>query len=179
LNRCRLAEEFATDTWFASVTALGGIDCTQLFVGLKSSFTATYGMSNEAQGSIALEDFIREYGAPYHLRSDNSKMQTGHLFTSICRRYNISQSWTEPHHQQQNPAERRIQDIKRVVNQILDRSGAPEELWFLCTEYIVYLLNRTSLLAINGKTAIEVMTGGDTRHLKFITFRILRTCILL
>ena len=159
LNRKRLSEEFATDTWFASVPALGGIDCTQLFVGLTSSFAATYGMTNEAQGSIALEDFIRQYGAPYHLRSDNSKMQTGHLFTSICRRYNISQSWIEPHHQQQNPAERRIQDIKRVVNQILDRTGAPEELWFLCTEYTVYLLNRTSLSALNNKTAIEVMTG--------------------
>jgi hypothetical protein len=66
LNRKRLSEEFATDTWFASVPALGGIDCTQLFVGLTSSFAATYGMTNEAQGSIALEDFIRQYGAPYH-----------------------------------------------------------------------------------------------------------------
>jgi hypothetical protein len=61
LNRRRLAEEFATDTWFALVTAIGGIKCTQLFVGLKSSFAATYGMPNEAQGSIALKDFIREY----------------------------------------------------------------------------------------------------------------------
>jgi hypothetical protein len=160
LNRRRLAEEFATDTWFASVTAIGGIECTQLFVGLKSSVAATYGMTNEVQGSIALKDFIREYGAPYHLRSGNSTMQTGHLFTSICHRYNISQSWIEPHHQQQNLTERRIQDIiKKVVNKILDHTGAPEELWFLSTEYGVYLLNRTSLSALNGKTAIEVMTG--------------------
>jgi hypothetical protein len=67
------------------VPGLGGIDCcTQLFVGLTSSFAAIYGMTNEAQKSIALEDFIPQYGAPYYIRSDNSKMQTGHLFTSIC-----------------------------------------------------------------------------------------------
>jgi hypothetical protein len=38
------------------------MECTQIVVGLKLSFAATYGTSNEVQGSIALEVFIREYG---------------------------------------------------------------------------------------------------------------------
>ena len=158
-NRRRLQESFATDTFFSSVAALGGFECVQLFVGVTSKFTAVYAMHNEAQGSIALEDFIRDYGAPYHLVSDNSKMQHGKLFTSVCRKYNISQSWVEPHHQHQNHAERRIQDVKRQVNLILDRSGAPEDTWLLCVQYVVYLLNRTALHTLNDETPYQVMYG--------------------
>ena len=159
LNKPRIREPFATDTFFASEPAIGGKECVQLFVGLTSCFTAAYGMENEGQGSLALEDFIRDYGAPYHLRSDNSKMQLGNFFSAVCRRYNISQSWVEPHHQHQNPAERRIQDVKRQVNAIMDRTGAPDNLWLLCTLYVVYLLNRTSLESLSDKTPHEAMFG--------------------
>ena len=81
LNVPRIAETFATDTLFASVDGIGGITCAQIFTGTKSKFTQVYGLQRESDGPDALEDFIRSFGAPYALCSDNSKMQTGHLLT--------------------------------------------------------------------------------------------------
>lgn len=161
LNRPRLRETFATDTFFSSVKALGGYLCMQLFVGVSSRFTATYGMHTESQGPQALEDFIRDYGAPFVIRSDNAKMEIGKTFTQICRKYNIKQTTTEPHHPQQNPAERQIQEVKKRVNMIMDRTGCPEEVWYLATQYVVYLLNRTATEALKWKTPLEV-AFGDT-----------------
>ena len=89
LNRRRLRETYATDTFFSSVPALGGATCMQLYVGLTSKFIATYAMKTESEGAETLSDFVRDYGAPYHIRSDNAKMETGHAFTAICRKYNI------------------------------------------------------------------------------------------
>ena len=75
-------------------------------------------MRTESEGSQTFEDFIRENGAPYAL-------QTGHSFKNILRKYNIRSENTEPHRPTQNPAERRIQDVKRISAKILDRTGAP------------------------------------------------------
>jgi hypothetical protein len=133
----------------------------QLYVGLTSKFIATYAMKTESEGAETLSDFVRDYGAPYHIRSDNAKMETGHAFTAICRKYNIKQSTTEPHHPQQNPAERQIQDVKRQVNLIMDRVGCPDMVWLLATKYVVYLLNRTSTKSLEWKTPIE-QAFGDT-----------------
>lgn len=159
LNRKRLRETFATDTFFSSSKALGGYMCMQLFVGLYSRFTATYGMKTESDGPEALEDFIRQYGAPFVLRSDNAKMEIGHAFTKICRKYNVKQTTTEPHHPQQNPAERQIQEVKKRTNMIMDRTGCPEEVWYLVVQYVVYLLNRTATEALKWKTPWEVAFG--------------------
>jgi hypothetical protein len=161
LNRRRLRETYATDTFFSSIPALGGATCMQLYVGVTSRFIAVYAMKTESEGAETLADFVRDYGAPYHIRSDNAKMETGHAFTAICRKYNIKQSTTEPHHPQQNPAERQIQDVKRQVNLIMDRVGCPDMLWLLATKYVVYLLNRTATKSLEWKTPIE-QAFGDT-----------------
>eukprot|EP00957_Ditylum_brightwellii_P156614 11920083-Ditylum_brightwellii.AAC.1 len=77
LNVPRLAETFATDTMFSSEPGLGGISCSQLFVGLISKLTKIFDMMTESEGPAASEDFICENRAPYALRSDNAKMQIG------------------------------------------------------------------------------------------------------
>ena len=71
LNVPRLTETFATNTLFSSEVGLGGIACAQLFVGTRSKLTKVFGMWTENEGPQAFEDFIRENGAPYALRSDN------------------------------------------------------------------------------------------------------------
>ena len=48
LNVRRLREVFATDTFFSSEKALGGINMAQLYVGKTSTFTEVYGMKTEA-----------------------------------------------------------------------------------------------------------------------------------
>eukprot|EP00957_Ditylum_brightwellii_P129636 9889195-Ditylum_brightwellii.AAC.1 len=102
-------------------------------------------MKTENEGPDAFEDFIRDNGAPYALRSDNAKIQIGVSFRKILCKYNIRSKNTKPHHPQQNPAERCIQDVKRMYTKIMDRAGAPAFSWFFCMLYVVMLLNFTAL----------------------------------
>jgi len=159
LNRNRLHEGYATDTLFSSVTALGGYTCAQLFVGLKSQYTVLFGMHRESEGPSALTDFVRHIGAPKFIRNDNSKMQTGIAWREILRKYCIGEETTEPLHPKQNPAERRIQDIKRMSDKVLDRTGAPGYLWLWAMLYVVYLANHTAMENLGWRTPHEMALG--------------------
>ena len=72
--------------------------------------------------------------------------------------YNIKQLQSEPHNQQQNYAERRIQDVKASTNTLMDRANSPDHLWYLCTEYVVHALNHIATKRLN-KTSIEACFG--------------------
>ena len=159
LNRRRLQETYATDTLFSSDYGLNGITCAQLFCGTKSHYTSLHGMKSESEGPDALEDFIRETGAPPLLRNDNAKMQTGNRWHDVLRKYTIAEETTEPHHPQQNPAEARIGEVKKYTSKIMDRTGAPTYLWFFCMLYVVYLQNRVAMESLNWRTPIEVALG--------------------
>jgi hypothetical protein len=55
----------------------------------------------------------------------------------------ISDWQSEPYHQHQNPAERRYNTVKTWTNVLLDRTGAPPELWLEALRYVCFLLNHT------------------------------------
>eukprot|EP00957_Ditylum_brightwellii_P003485 263694-Ditylum_brightwellii.AAC.1 len=78
-------------------------------------------------------------------------MQTGVSFREILRKYNIRSENTEPHNPQQNPAERRIQDVKQMCTKIMHRTGAPAFLWFFCMLCAVMLLNFTALESLDER----------------------------
>eukprot|EP00957_Ditylum_brightwellii_P025588 1933898-Ditylum_brightwellii.AAC.1 len=69
---------------FSSEPGLGGVTCAQLFMGTSSKLNKVFGMKIENEGPDAFEDFIRDNGVPYALRSDNAEMQTGVSFRKIC-----------------------------------------------------------------------------------------------
>ena len=94
---------------FSSVSSLGDkFTCAQIFYGSKSHFTKVIGMTTESEGPEALETFIAEVGAPFHIINDNAKMETSKAWKAILRKYNISASTTEPYHPHQNRSERQI-----------------------------------------------------------------------
>ncbi|MGH3055873.1 MAG: hypothetical protein ACRDL7_12945, partial [Gaiellaceae bacterium] len=159
LNVARLREIFATDTFFASTPALGGVKMVQLYVGKTSYFTAIYGMHRETQMPSTLQTFIREWGAPSGLLSDNAKVETESAVGDILNMYSIKDMQTEPHHPNQNPAERRIKEVKSTTNILMDRTGTPEALWLLCMHYVVYLLNRLAAPTLEQRTPMEVAFG--------------------
>ena len=72
----------ATDTFFSDTPAHddgimghGGATMVQLFSGVTSLLTAVFPMSSESQMPGTFEDFIRKYGAPKALFSDNLKFR--------------------------------------------------------------------------------------------------------
>ena len=77
----------------------------------------------------------------------------------ILQNYIIKDWQSEPHQQHQNAAERRYQDVKRLANTLLDRTGAPPSLWFLALTYVCMILNYTSNASIDHAIPIQVLTG--------------------
>ena len=86
-------------------------------------------LQRESQSHAAYQDFIREVGAPTALCTDNAKTQVGEKWTTTNRKHHIQQRTIVPHNQNQNYAERCIQDIKHKTMQVLYESNAPVQLW--------------------------------------------------
>ena len=159
MNRRRLFEKYATDTLFSSTKAVNGETCCQIFVGCTSNLTYCYGMHSESEGASILLKHIKEVGAPCVLKNDNSKMQTGKKWSEICALFSIGQETTEPYHQHQNEAERRIQTVKNVSNRVMDRSGAPDSLWLMALTFTCMVLNVLASPSLAWRTPMEVGLG--------------------
>ena len=71
-------------------------------------------------------------GSPKALLSDNAMEQNSSDVFAILRDLNIAYWTSEPHQQNQNPAERRIQDVKKAVEGTMDHTGITAGLWLLC-----------------------------------------------
>jgi hypothetical protein len=54
----------------------------------------------------------------------------------------IADQWTEPHSPWRNPAELNgVIYLKSHAQVLLDRTGAPDNLWFLAQDYLAHVLN--------------------------------------
>ena len=158
-NVPRRDETVATDTIFSDTPALddgigghGGCTMLQFYVGCTSAYAAGFPMVSEKQVPQTLQDFIRNYGAPNALFSDNAKSEISKAVQDILRHFALKHYRSEPHQQNQNPAERRIQDIKKHTNVLLDRTGAPATMWLLCMLYVIDLHNHLAGPGLDHKT---------------------------
>ena len=160
LNVYRREEPVAMDTVFSEVPAIDdGSTCAQLYVGTKSTVSDVYGMKSEKQLVNTLEDNIRERGAMKQLISDSAQSEIGKRILAILRTLCIPSWQSEPYQQHQNPCERRYQDIKRMTNTLLDRTGSLPSTWLLAMAYVCFLLNHTYNGSIRS-IPITVATGS-------------------
>ena len=142
LNVVRRNEAIACDIVYSDVPAIDdGSTAAVIFVGMDTQVTDVYGIKTDKQFVNTLEDVIIARGAPHKLISDSATVIISNKIQDILRTLCIKSWQSEPHQQQQNPAERRYQTIKRAANRVLDRSGAPDYTWLLCLQYVCYLLN--------------------------------------
>ena len=82
----------------------------------------------------------------------------GQLLQEILWTMYIGAWQSEPCYQHQNPAEWQYQDLKRMVNTILDCTAAPAYCWLLCLMYVSYVLNNCYSENI-GSTPLQWCTG--------------------
>jgi hypothetical protein len=144
----------ATNTIYADTPAIDcGITSAQLFVGTKTHTADVYPIKSDKQFVN-----ITQCGAPTKLISDCAQVEREHV-KQVLRPLHISTWQSEPHQQHQNPVERQYQNIKRLCNTILDRSGAPAYTWLLCLMYVCFLLNNTWCEAIDD-IPIHLSTGS-------------------
>jgi hypothetical protein len=77
----------------------------------------------------------------------------------------------EPDHQHQNPAERRIQDVKKESNRIIDRTGTPASDWLLSLLHTTYILNRLSTESLDWLTPYKKALGQKPGISAVLSFR--------
>ena len=88
--------------------------------------------------------------------------------TQLNREYCVGDQFTEPHHPQQNPAELNgVRFVKQRARILMDRSGCPANLWFLCQNYVCHVLNHCSSRRHNWRVPIQVQRG-DTPDISHI-----------
>ena len=161
LNVHRRREPVATDYVYADVPAIdNGSMGAQIFVGTESEVCDVQGLKSPSQFVNSLEDNIRKRGAMDKLISDRAQTEIGKCALDILRALFISSWQSEPHQQQQNPAERKYQTLKRYTNTILNRTGAPAYTWLLCLTYVCFLLNRLACQSLQWRTPLEALDGS-------------------
>jgi hypothetical protein len=145
-----LNEVTATDTYFANEKSIEGYHRAQVFFGMTSKMLYVAGMKTESEFAGVYLDFIRKYGIPSALRRDNAKSEMSQRIKDIHRDLIIAYQWTEPHSPWQNPAELNgVKYLKSHAQVLLDRTGAPDNLWFLAQDYLVYVHNLSANRQLN------------------------------
>ena len=159
LQRRRIKEPYATDTWFSTVTSYEGYNCCQIFHGIKSKHTSHYGMLSESNGPEALLDFFRQEGVPISMTRDNSRMQTGKLWNEYCRKYWVKDDFIEPGHSHQNPAERAMSWQKEKLDRVFQDTGCDPRAWYRAACHVADVTNHTAYKKLSWRTPIEVRDG--------------------
>jgi hypothetical protein len=137
-------EPVATDTIYSDTLVIDcGVTSAQLFLGTKTHTADVYPIKSHKQFVNTLLDNITQRGAPTKLINDRAQVEISERVKQVLRPLHISTWQSEPHQQHQNPAKRQYQNIKRLCNTILDRSGAPAYTWLLSLLYVYFLLNNT------------------------------------
>jgi hypothetical protein len=112
--------------------------CASIF-GMTSKLLYVAGMKTESEFADIYFDFIRKYGIPSALRRDNAKSEMSQRVQDIHRDFIIADQWTEPHSPWQNPAELNgVKYLESHAQALLDRTGTPDNLWFLAQDYLAH-----------------------------------------
>jgi hypothetical protein len=115
-------------------------------------------MKTELEFADVYLDFIRKYGIPSALRRDNAKSEMSQRVKDIHRDLIIADQWTELHGLWQNPAELNgVKYLKSHAQVMLDRTGTPDNLWFLAQDYLSHVFeSRGSRLILNYAKDIKL-----------------------
>ena len=130
-------------------------------------------MKTDGQFVNTLEDVIRKRGAMDMLITDGARAEISKRVLDILRAYAISNWQSEPHYQHQNFAENKYGDIKTLINMVLNSTGAPDYTWFLCMQYVIFIMNHIALKKLKWRTPLETLTGQtpDISMIKNCGFR--------
>jgi hypothetical protein len=86
----------------------------------------------------------------------------------IHRHLIIADQWTETHSPWKNTAELNVvKYLKSNAQVLLDRTGAPDNLWVLAQDYLSHVHNLSANRQLNWKISEHVSREGDTRHIPY------------
>jgi hypothetical protein len=136
---------------------------------MTSKMLSVANMKTESEFADVYSDFIRKYGIPSALRRDNAKSEMSQSVKDIHRDLIIADQWTEPHSPWQNPAELNgVKYLKSHAQVLLDRTGAPDNLWFQAQDYVAHVHNLSANRQLNWKEPEQVSRGERTTDIPHI-----------
>jgi hypothetical protein len=107
------------------VAGHAGCELMEIFTHDETSFVDGFPLSSYTDIPDATQDFIRKHGAPDVLMSDNHKANISQELVKVLRLHHILGRTSEPDQQNQNTAERIIQDLKNMIDGVMDRAFVP------------------------------------------------------
>jgi hypothetical protein len=141
LNAVYRNDSVACDIVYSNVPAIDDdYAAAVLYFGTDTQVIDVYDKTDQ-QFINTLEDIIANCGAPHKLISFCSQVIISNKVKDILHTLCIKTWRSEPYQQQQKPAERCYQLIKRAANRVLYCSGAPDYPWLLSLQYVCYLFN--------------------------------------
>lgn len=151
----RMNDTCHVDTFFSSIPSVRGYTCWNLFSFQKSGLDVLYLMHRRSQSPSTLSRMISDFGAPCQIKSDNAPEFQSKRWTDHLRTMSISQLFTEPHHPNQNLAERRGGMLKAATTHLLRITGAPLTYWCFALEYMSLLRSVTARRSLNWMSPHE------------------------
>ena len=100
--------------------------------------------------------------------SNNAESELHGRSKELLRVHEIDDRQSEPHHQHQNPVKRKIQDLKRMMNSVVDRTGCPKKWWLVCALFVIVLFNH--MPNANGDIPLSEITARIVDISKFMHF---------
>jgi hypothetical protein len=126
------------------------------------------GMKTESEFADVYLDFISKCGIPSTFRRDNEKSEMSQRVKDIHRDLIIANQWTEQHSPWQNPAELNgVEYLKSHAQILLDRTGTPDNLWFLAQDYLAHVHNLSANRQLNWKITEQVSVGDTLQEQPF------------
>jgi hypothetical protein len=123
------------------------------------------GMKIESEFADVYLDFIRKYCISSALRRDNAKSKMSQHVKDVHRDLIIDDQWTELHSPWQNSAELNcVKYLKSHAQLVLDRTGAPDNIWFLAQDYLAHVHKLSANCQLNWKIPEQVSSGGHQTY---------------
>lgn len=171
LNRRRLNEKVSTDPVFSSHADVTGYSCCQVFYGMASQMINIYGMDSKGQFPDVYRRFLQEEGAPLALRRDNAKEEKSWTVIDINRKNATKDEYSQDYNQQQNPVEgHAIRWLKDHTKILMDRTGAPPDVWLQAFMYLADIHNVSANDALRGQTPIAARHGNTPDISAFLQY---------
>ena len=159
----------AIDTFLFSVKAHNSTTAAKIIVGANTLLTDGYCIRSKSGLDISkvLQCRFHNHGIPINIWSDNTQEEFMGSVRKLLRAYVVGSKQYEAHKQNQNPDERRIQEIKCTTCTVLDSSGTPSFSWIICMAYSVSILSCMAHFSLSWCTTHEAEYGftPDVAHL--------------
>ena len=170
LKVSRVNDTCCVDTFFSSIASIRGYTCWLQYSYRDSGLDVVFPMRRRNQYFDTLPKLITQCGAPVTMHSDNAPEFKSKRWASYLSVRQVDQSFTEPHHPNQNVCERRGGVLKAIVTHILHVTQADLRYWCYCLEYVALLQSVTARRKLGWRTPHERHFGNtpDISAFRFI-----------